>query len=77
MNDRNLLSAPVSMVRDNGPVIPMFFSSRILHNLEGFSLSDQYQTIDDYIFSNKEGTEAIVIVTSKYPVSETRENANL
>jgi 1-acyl-sn-glycerol-3-phosphate acyltransferase len=76
MNDRNLLSAPVSMVRTMVQSDPMFFSSRILHNLEGFSLSDQYQTIDDYIF-NKEGTEAIVIVTSKYPVSETRENAKL
>ena len=75
-NDRNILASPLAMVRNVVQSDPLFFSSRVLRSLEGFSAGGQYQTIDNYIF-NKDGTEAVVIVTSAYPVSETKENAKL
>ncbi|MCQ2262879.1 MAG: 1-acyl-sn-glycerol-3-phosphate acyltransferase [Bacteroidales bacterium] len=55
---------------------PLFFSAPVLKKLEGFRLGDQYHEKDGYIF-NKSENEAIVVVTSKFPVSETQNNVKL
>lgn len=55
---------------------PLFFSAPVLKKLEGFRLSDDYHEQNGYIF-NKAGNEAIVVVTSQFPVSETKNNARL
>ncbi|MBO4654090.1 MAG: MMPL family transporter [Bacteroidales bacterium] len=55
---------------------PLFFSGPVLKKLEGFRLSNQYQERDGYIF-NQKGNEAMVLVTSKFAVSETQNNARL
>ena len=56
---------------------PLGFVSPKLQQLGGGNpMGDSYEIIDGYIF-NKEGTEAIMAVTSKYPVSETSGNKKL
>lgn len=55
---------------------PLFLSAPVLKKLEGFRFSDQYHEQDGYIF-NKAGNEAIVVVTSKFPMSETKNNVTL
>jgi 1-acyl-sn-glycerol-3-phosphate acyltransferase len=55
---------------------PLFFSAPALRKLEGFRLGDQYHESDGYIF-NRAGNEAVVVVTSQFPVSETKNNAQL
>ena len=65
-----------SMTADVVMTDPLFFSAPVLQKLEGFRPNDQYHEQDGYIF-NKEGTEAIVVVTSKFPISETQNNPKL
>ena len=56
---------------------PLGFVSPKLQQLGGGNpMGDNYEIIDGYVF-NKEGTEAIMAVTSKYPVSETSGNKKL
>ena len=56
---------------------PLGFVSPKLQQLGGGNpMGDSYEIIDGYVF-NKEGTEAIMAVTSKYPVSETSGNKKL
>ncbi len=55
---------------------PLGLSLPILNGLKSFQLSDTYQLNDGYIFS-KDGNNAIVILTSNYPISETANNAIL
>ncbi|MCR5423518.1 MAG: 1-acyl-sn-glycerol-3-phosphate acyltransferase [Bacteroidales bacterium] len=75
-NDRMLLSSPMGMMKSLVSSDPMFFSSGVLQRLKEFNAGEQYRSEDDYIF-NKEGSEAIVIVSSNYPVSETKNNGRL
>lgn len=75
-NDKQLLAAPVPVVRTIIQQDPMFFSSRILQTLGDFQLDDSYHSEADHIF-NREGTEAILVVNSNYPISETKNNARL
>lgn len=75
-NDKMLLASPVSTLQ---PVVisdPLFFSSNVLKKLAGFQLNEQYHNLDDYIF-NKEETEAVVVINSNYPISETDNNGKL
>jgi len=51
---------------------PLHFSQNALKNLENFKQNDNYNTDNGFIFNDKD--ECIVIVTSKYPVSETENN---
>ena len=74
--DRQLLASPIPMMRSLIQSDPLFFSSGVLQSLNDFKLDDSYQTENDHIF-NKEGTESQVIVTSNYPLSETRRNGQL
>jgi len=74
--DRQLLASPIPMMRSLIQSDPLFFSSGVLQSLNDFKLDDRYQTENDHIF-NKEGTEAQVVVTSNYPLSETRCNGQL
>lgn len=73
---RKLVAAPVPMMRTVIECDPLFFSSRLLRSLESFRLNDSYNTDSGYIFS-KDGKEAMLIVTSAYPLSETKNNAVL
>ena len=74
--DRQLLASPVPMMRPMIQGDPLFFSSGVLQALSDFKMDDSYQTGNDHIF-NKDGTESQVIVTSNYPLSETRCNGQL
>lgn len=76
-NAKSILSSPIGgMLKQTLINDPLGFSLPVLSGLQSFQLSDAYQLYDDYIF-NKEGSEALVILTSKHPVSETANNAVL
>ena len=75
-NDKLLLSSPVATLRNIIQKDPLFFSSNILQSLNNFRPDNGYHVEDGYIF-NKEGNEAIIVITSPYPVSETQNNAKL
>jgi len=51
---------------------PLHFSQNALKNLENFKQNDNYNTDNGFIFNDKD--ECIVIITSKYPISETDNN---
>ena len=75
--NKTLLSSPVGgMIKQTIVNDPLGLSLPVLSGLQSFQVSDAYQLYNDYIF-NKEGTEATVILTSKYPISETANNAVL
>lgn len=74
--DKLLLSTPVPLMRSVVQHDPLFFSSSVLQSLNAFKLDESYHTEEGYIF-DKEGREAVIIVNSKYPMSETRNNAEL
>ena len=75
-NDKLLLSSPVTTLRNIIQKDPLFFSANILQSLNNFRPDNGYHVEDGYIF-NKEGNEAIIVITSPYPVSETQNNAKL
>ncbi len=75
-NDKQLLASPVAMMRQIIQQDPLFFSSNTLQALSAFNLSDSYHTENDHIF-NKAGDEAVVVVNSNYPLSETLHNGQL
>lgn len=75
-NDKQLLASPVAVMRQLIQQDPLFFSANALQDLNAFNLSDGYHTENDHIF-NKEGDEAIVVVNSNYPLSETKNNKAL
>ena len=75
-NDKQLLASPIPMMRTMIQRDPMFFSSEVLQSLNAFKMDDSYHTDNDHIF-NKAGNEALVIVSSRYPLSETKNNALL
>ncbi len=73
-NNKQLLFSPMgAFVRNVIVADPLHFSDNILQGLNAFRMNDQYQLEDGFIF-NKDATEAIVTITSKYPVSETANN---
>ena len=75
-NDKLLLSSPMATLRTIIQKDPFFFSANILQSLNNFRPDNGYHVEDGYIF-NKEGNEAIIVITSPYPVSETQNNAKL
>lgn len=75
-NNKLLLSSPVATLRTIIQKDPLFFSANILQSLNNFRPDNGYHVEDGYIF-NKEGNEAIIVITSPYPVSETKDNAKL
>ena len=74
--DKFILSTPSGLAQDVILSDPLFLSSNMLQKLSGFQYNDEYHQEDGYIF-NKQGNEAVVVVTSNYPVSETANNAQL
>ncbi|MDL2261975.1 1-acyl-sn-glycerol-3-phosphate acyltransferase [Bacteroidales bacterium OttesenSCG-928-I21] len=72
-NKQLLLSPMGAFVRNILISDPLHFSDSILQGLIAFQLNEQYHLEDGIIF-NKEETEAIVTITSAYPVSETANN---
>ena len=67
-----LLSPMGGFVRDVILNDPLRFSQNALKNLEIFKQGDNYNTDNGFIFNEK--GECLVIITSKYPVSETENN---
>lgn len=74
--DKQLLGSPVPMMRDVLQRDPLFFSSRLLQSLQAFRPDDRYHVVDGHIF-DKAGREALLVVTSNYPLSETLHNGEL
>jgi 1-acyl-sn-glycerol-3-phosphate acyltransferase len=73
-NNKQLLLSPMGgFVRNTLMADPLHFSNTVLQGLNIFQLDSQYQLENGFIF-NKEGTEAILTITSAYPVSETFQN---
>ncbi len=73
-NNKQLLLSPMgAFVRNVLIADPLHFSNSILQGLSVFQFNDQYHLENGFIF-NKEGTEAILTITSEYPVSETSQN---
>ncbi|MDR2805230.1 MAG: 1-acyl-sn-glycerol-3-phosphate acyltransferase [Dysgonamonadaceae bacterium] len=71
--DKELLTSPMGgFVREIIVRDPLHFSENALKKLEGFKQNDGYNTDNGFIFNNKE--ECLVIITSKYSVSETANN---
>lgn len=75
-NDKQLIASPVPIMRTLIQRDPMFFSARVLQSLDAFKMDEGIHTENDHIF-NKEGDEALVIISSNYPLSETKNNAVL
>lgn len=75
-NDKQLLASPIPMMRSIIQQDPMFFSSNVLISLNAFQLDDSYHTEAEHIF-NRQGTEAVLVINSNYPLSETKNNAKL
>ena len=71
-----ILFAPVGFIQDIVLADPLFFAGHTLKQLENFKLNDQFQESDGHIF-NQDGTEAVVVVISRFPVSETKNNVRL
>lgn len=77
LNDREMLGSLYGgmmkgvMVND-----PLFISKNLLSGLSGFKMNDNFQVDNGYIHT-KDGTEALVMVESKYPLSETANNRKL
>lgn len=75
-NDKSILASPVGVMRTILMNDPLFISTPLLQKLANFQLDEQFHEENGYIF-NQDGTEAIVVVSSKYPMSETSNNALL
>ena len=74
--DKFILSTPSGLAQDVILSDPLFLSNSLLQKLSGFQYNEEYHQEDGYIF-NRQGDEAVVVVTSRYPVSETANNAKL
>jgi 1-acyl-sn-glycerol-3-phosphate acyltransferase len=71
--DKELLMSPMGgFVRNVILNDPLHFSQNALKNVEVFKQGDNYNTDNGFIFNDKD--ECIVIITSKYPISETANN---
>ena len=75
-NDKQLLASPIPMMRDIIQRDPLFFSSRLLQTLQTFRVDDRYRIEEGHIF-DKKGQEALLVITSNYPLSETLHNSEL
>lgn len=75
-NDKLLLSAPGELMLTMLAHDPLMLSVPVLQRLENFKPESHYTLYDNHFF-NKQGTEAIVVITSRYPISETKQNAVL
>jgi 1-acyl-sn-glycerol-3-phosphate acyltransferase len=74
--DKEILLSPMGgFVREMLSNDPLQFSERVLKNLESFRQNDSYTTDNGFIFNSR--GDAVVIITSKYPVSETANNKML
>lgn len=71
--NKELLTSPMGgFVRNVVLNDPLYFSQNALKNLEVFKQGNNYNTDNGYIYNNY--GECIVIITSKYSISETNNN---
>lgn len=75
--NRELLLTPMgAALKSLLPADPLFLSSGTLQQLSEHQMAGSYQIQNGYIF-NKAGSEGIVIIASRLPGSETRQNEQL
>ncbi len=75
--DKQILLSPMGgFVKNFITCDPLGIATPILTSLNQSNATTSYENIDGYIF-DKTGKEALVSVASKFPVSETSENAKL
>jgi 1-acyl-sn-glycerol-3-phosphate acyltransferase len=76
-NNKRMLSSPIGMVmKQNIMTDPLHLSAPVLAGLRDFQASNQYRLYNDFIFSS-DRKEGIITIESRYPISETRENAEI
>ncbi|MCL2041321.1 MAG: 1-acyl-sn-glycerol-3-phosphate acyltransferase [Bacteroidales bacterium] len=76
-NNKRMLMSPIGMMmKQNIMADPLHFSAPVLSGLRDFQASNQFQLYNDFIFSS-DRKEAIITIESRYPISETHENAKL
>ena len=74
-NNMRMLMSPIGMVmKQNIMVDPLHFSAPVLEGLRDFQAGSGFELYDDFIFSS-DRKEGIITIESRYPVSETRQNA--
>ncbi len=75
--DKQILLSPMGgFVKNFITFDPLGIATPLLLSLNQSNATTNYENIDGYIF-DKSGKEALVSVSSKFPVSETSENAKL
>ncbi len=75
-SDAFMLASPVGVMQDIIVNDPLFFSSEVLKKLSDFQLDDRVHQENGHLFT-KDGNEALLMVSSNFPVSETNNNAKL
>ena len=77
INNKRMLMSPMSIVlKQNIIADPLHFSAPLLTGLSDFQAFSQFHLYNDFIFS-KDFKESIITIESQYPVSETRQNAEM
>lgn len=75
--DKQILLSPMGgFVKNFITFDPLGIATPLLSSLNESNTTTNYENIDGYIF-DKSGKEALVSVSSKFPISETSENAKL
>src|SRR5574344_2182030 len=75
--DKQILLSPMGgFVKNFITFDPLGIATPLLSSLNESNATTNYENIDGYIF-DKSGTEALVSVSSKFPISDTSENAKL
>lgn len=75
--NKQLLSLPIGNILTRSlPSDPLHLSSRITDNLKNNNISDHYQIIDNHIFS-KDSSKGIVLLSSGFGISESKQNEKL
>ena len=75
--NKRLLSLPIGNILTQSLLSdPLHLSSRITDNLKNNNISDHYQIIDSHLFS-KDGSKGIVLLSSVFGISESKQNKKL
>ncbi len=76
-DNKQALSLPIgNILTQSLPYDPLHISSELVNSLRENSLNDHYQIIDGHIFS-KDGSKGLVLLSSQYGISESKQNERL
>jgi len=74
-NNMRMLMSPIGMMmKQNIMADPLHLSAPVLEGLRDFQVSSSFELYNDFIFSG-DRKEGIITIESRFPVSETRQNA--